>query len=324
MRDKKMADRIKAVLSLHAGFEYSHVAAILLLDEVTLRRYVQKFQGQGIDGLLEYRYMGGKSRLTKKQEATLKGYLTQDTKRTAKEVVGHINTTYGVVFTVIGVTKLLHRLGFTYKKPKVIPGKAEGVKQEAFLKTYEETKKNLGPNDRIYFADATHPQHNTKVSYGWILKGKKNDKLVKTTSGRKRLNLNGVVTIAGKTAIVLEEETINGEATIRLLEAIAKKQKHGKVYVILDNAKHHHSRRVRNWTLNHPRFKLLFLPPYSPNLNIIERLWKFFHQRITWNRYFETFEEFKSTTLTFFRNLKPYEADLSSLLTDNFQLLPAQ
>lgn len=308
---------------LHHGFTYQQIAQALLLDEGTLRRYVQRFKEQGIDGLLEYRYRGGKSRLTERQESELRRYLQEDTKRTAKEVVDYVQKTYGVLFSVIGVTKLLHRLGFTYKKPKIIPGKADRVKQEAFIKTYEETKARLGSNDRMYFADATHPQHNTKPSYGWILKGKANDKMVKTNSGRERLNLNGVLNFKDKTAIVLEEETINQEATIRLLEAIGEKQKRGKVYVVLDNAKHHHAKRVKNWVLNHPRFKLLFLPSYSPNLNIIERLWKFFHQKITWNRYFETFGEFKSATLTFFKNLKQHDTELTSLLTDNFQLLPA-
>ncbi len=86
------------------------------------------------------------------------------------------------MFTVIGITKLLHRLGFAYKKPKIIPGKVDRVKQEAFLKTYWETKASLGVKDRMYFLDSTHPQHNTQPSYGWILKGKTNDKLVKTNS----------------------------------------------------------------------------------------------------------------------------------------------
>lgn len=322
-REKRLADRIKAVLYLHFGLSYAEIAKLLLFDEVTVRRYFKQFEEKGIDGLLEYRYRGGRSRLTGTQEAELRIFLQEDTKRTAKEVADHINRTYGVLFSVIGVTKLLHRLGFTYKKPKIIPGKADREKQEIFLRTYQETKASLGANDRIYFADATHPQHNTRPSYGWILKGKVNDKLVKTNSGRQRLNLNGVLDFKDKTAIVLEEETINQDAMIRLLESVGKKQKHGKVYVVLDNAKHHHAKRVKNWVLNHPRFKLLFLPSYSPNLNIIERLWRFFHQRVTWNRYFETFGEFKSVTLTFFKNLNIYETDLSSLLTDNFQLLPS-
>lgn len=321
-REKRLADRIKAVLYVHFGLSYAEIAKLLLFDEVTVRRYTKQFQEKGMAGLLEYRYIGGRSRLTIKQETELRLFLRDNTKRTAKEVCDFIEKTYGVGFSVIGVTKLLHRLGFTYKKPKIVPGKADKTKQEAFLKMYWETKAQLDPNDRMYFLDSTHPQHNTKPSYGWILKGKTNDKFVKTNSGRERLNLSGALNFNERTCIVFEEKSINKEATIHLLETIKQKQKTGKVYLILDNASYYHARIVKSWILHHPRFKLLFLPSYSPNLNLIERLWRFFHQKITWNRYFETFEEFKNTTLEFFKNLKQYETELSTLMTDNFQLLP--
>ncbi|MEK7165854.1 MAG: IS630 family transposase [Patescibacteria group bacterium] len=323
-REKRLADRIKAVLYVHFGLSYEEIAKLLLFDEVTVRRYCKQFEKKGIAGLLEYRYTGGQTRLTSIQEAELKAHLRDNTKRTVKEIVDHVEKTYKVKFSVIGVTKLLHRLGFTYKKPKIVPGKADKAKQAAFLKTYWETKSKLGSNDRMYFLDATHPQHNTQPSYGWILKGKANDKLVKTNSGRERLNLHGALNFNDKTAIVIEEKAINKETTIRLLETIKKQQKTGKVYLILDNASYYHARIVRRWVLHHPRFKLLFIPSYSPNLNLIERLWRFFHQKVTWNHYFETFEEFKSVTLMFFENLKHYEKELVTLLTDNFQLLPAQ
>jgi len=324
IRDKKVADRIKAILSLNAGFSYSQIATILLLDEVTLRRYVQKFQEKGIDGVLEYRYTGGQARLSSMQQQAIKAYFTEGTPQTAKEAVAYIQKTYGIRYSVIGITKVLHRLGFVYKKPKIIPGKASQEKQAVFLEQYKTTKLGLREKDRIYFLDATHPQHNTKPFYGWILRGKKHDKYIKTNSGRARLNLNGAINWQEKTAIVLEEKTINQEATIRLLEAIKKQQKSGKVYLILDNAKYHHARLVRNWVLNHPRFNLMYLPAYSPNLNLIERLWRFFHQKVTNNRYFETFKEFKQETLRFFENLKHYEKELTTLLTDNFQTLPHQ
>ena len=200
----------------------------------------------------------------------LKEYFKEHTPQTAKEAVDHIQKTYSISYSTIGVTKLLHRLGFVYKKPKVIPAKADREKQEAFIAMYKQTKEQLGVTDGLYFLDATHPTHNTTLSYGWILKGKANDKFVKTTSGRKRLNLNGALNINDKTAIVLEEKTINTDATIHLLEAIRKKQKKGKVYMILDNASHHHAKLVRRWILHHPRFTLLFLPACSPNLNLIE------------------------------------------------------
>jgi transposase len=322
IKDKKLADRIKAVLSLNAGFEYSHIAKILLLDEVTLRRYVNNFQEKGIEGLLAYRYTGGKSQLTTIQLQELKSYLVANTQTKAKDIVVHIQKQYDVSYSVIGVTKLLHRMGFAYKRPKIIPGKADRVKQEAFIKQYQEIKSNLRENDQVYFLDSTHPTHNTTVSYGWILKGKANDKFVKTNTGRSRLNLNGALNLRHLQAVVLEEKTINYKSTIKLFKRLLKQHPKGKIYLILDNASHHRHQALKPFLKKHRRLKTIFLPTYSPNLNLIERLWRFFHTKVTNNHYFETFEEFRKTTLKFFRNLDRYRDELQTLLTDNFQLVP--
>lgn len=322
LRDKKLADRIKAIVALNSGYSYEQIANMLLLDEVTLRRYVQKFQEQGVSGLLECHYHGGKSHLTFPQQNALETYLVSHTLTTAKEVQAYIHTTYGKKYSVLGVTKLLHRLGFTYKKPKIVPGNVSITLQQEFLGRYKSMKESLGRNDQIYFSDATHPTHNTKPSYGWIKKGKKNDVYIKSNTGRKRINVLGALNIQSKQAVVIEEETINAQAIIKLLEAVKEKQPHGKVYFVLDNAKYHHAKIVKNWLLHHARFRLIFLPPYSPNLNLIERLWRFFHQKVTNNHYFATFQEFREQTMEFFQNLKQYKQELDTLLAENFQTLP--
>lgn len=322
IKDKKLADRIKAILYLHYGMSYSQIARLLLLDEVTLRRYVKQYQEKGLGGLLEYRYRGSQTKLSLVQKQELREYLKTNTPRTALEVAKYVLEKYEINYSVIGITKLLHKLGFTYKKPKVIPGKADMAKQTQFIQTYNAIKENLKSHDQIYFVDATHPEHNTKPSYGWILKGKKNDKYIKTNTGRERLNLNGALNLTNKTAVVLEEKTINFKSTIKLLKKLSLNQPKGKIHLVLDNASYHHATAVKIWLKKHRRFKLHFLPPYSPNLNIIERLWRFFHQKITWNHYFETFEQFRRVTLKFFKNLTKYKPELDSLLTDSFQTLP--
>lgn len=324
-KDKRLADRIKAVVMLHHGFTYDQIAQALFLDGVTLRRYIKQFQELGIDGLLECRYTGGQSSLTTIQEQQLKTFLDKNTQRTAKEIVDHIHTAYRVSYTVVGATKLLHRLGFSYKKPKIVPGKADVKRQERFVKMYERLKRRMHTEDHLYFADATHPQHNTQPSYGWILKGKAHDKLIKTATGRQRLNLNGALNLKTHHAVVLSEETVNAHSVIRLGNALLRNHRTGKIYIVLDNAKYHHANLVTAWRRNtQGRIKFIFLPSYSPNLNLIERLWRFFHQKVTWNRYFETFEEFKNTSLGFFKNLKQYDRELATLLTDNFQVIPSQ
>lgn len=321
-KEKRLADRIKAVLMLHNGFTYVQIEMALLLDEISVRRYVVKFNQNGIEGLLEMKYTGGQSKLFLAQRNQLKQHLQFHTLATVTEIVSHIEKTYGVKYSIVGATKLLHKLGFVYKKPKIVPGKSDKERQQQFLDSYNQIKNNLGSKDQIYFVDSTHPTHNTQLAYGWILKGKKNDKFIKTNNGRSRLNLNGALSLNDKSALILDEKTVNSQSTIRLLDAISKKQKHGKAYLILDNASHHHARIVKGWLIHHPRFRLIFLPPYSPNLNLIERLWLFFHKQITNNHYFETFEEFKDSTFNFFNNLKIYQSELDSLLTDNFRLAP--
>ena len=150
-REKRLADRIKAILYVHFGLSYEEIAKLLLFDEVTVRRYCKQFEEKGVAGLLEYRYTGGQSRLTMVQKKEVKNYFKINTPQTVKGAVDYIQKTYGIAYSVIGVTKLLHRLGFSYKKPKIIPGRVDKIKQEAFLKTDQETKDKLGLNDHVYF-----------------------------------------------------------------------------------------------------------------------------------------------------------------------------
>ena len=109
-REKRMADRIKAVLSFNSGYSASHIVSILLIDEVTLYRWVKRFQESGIEGLLEMKYTGGKSKLSQVQQKQLKKYLEIHTLATATEIVSHIQNEYQIKYSIVGVTKLLHKL----------------------------------------------------------------------------------------------------------------------------------------------------------------------------------------------------------------------
>lgn len=317
---KKSADRIKAVLFLNEGFTYEKTAELLMLDSVTVRRYEKQFKKIGIDGLLEFHYRGGLSRLTKDQERELDHHLEDTTYLTASSVIEHVKKQYNVTYSLEGITKVLYRLGFSYKKPKIVPGKADPVKQAEFLKKYQELKVKAHPEDHIYFGDGVHPTHNTHLSYGWIKRGK--DKHLPANSGRTRININGALELKGKTAIILSEETINAESMIRLGKALLTKHSKGKIYLIVDNARYNHAKKFKEWRKRYRRLKVIFLSSYSPQFNVIERLWRFMYQRVLANRYFSTFDEFQSTIMEFFTNLDRYRSKLNTLLTDNFQTIP--
>ncbi|QLQ31964.1 MAG: transposase [Candidatus Thiothrix singaporensis] len=120
---------------------------------------------------------------------------------------------------------------------------------------------------------------------------------------------------------MLTEETVNAEAAIRLLEALEANQPCGVIHVVADNARYYRSRLVQAY-LDKPgcRIRMHFLPPYSPNLNLIERLWGFFKRKVIYGIYYETFAEFKRAALDFFNTIGRHHDALTTLLADNFRV----
>ena len=317
-RYRKSADRIKAILLLNDGLPYEQVAKILMLDDTTIRRYEKQFEKVGIDGLIECRYFGSRGILTKMQEMGLTTQKKKKTYQTVKEIVSYAQKHYRKTYSVEGMTHLLHRLGFVYKKTKQVPGKLNLELQEQFKKEYEELKKSKKTEDKLYFLDATHPQHNNMPFYGWIYKGEV--KTIKANSGRKRLNLNGALSLENMDITVLSEKTINTEAMKRLVLELERKQQRGKIYLLADNASYNHSYEFTDFIKINRRVQIKYIPSYSPNLNIIERLWRFFHEKHR-DKYFERFKEFEKAVLYFFQHIHRYDSELKTLLTDSFQTI---
>ena len=320
-KDKKKADRIKSILMLDKGFSYSEVAELLLLDDMTIRRWHKLYQSTGIKTLLKDNFGGRGPKLDCRQQEELTLHLEGHIYLTAKEVVAYIEDKYGVRYTPKGMAKLLHRLGFNYKKPKHIPGKADSQLQKDFVQSYKQLKENKAGEDNIYFMDGVHPLHNSQPAYGWIKKGK--EQTLKTNTGRRRININGAYDIERHNVIIREDGSINGQSTIALLEQMLKRQPLGMLYIILDNARYYRSKLVQEFIAENPRIQFVFLPPYSPNLNIIERLWKLFKKKTTYNKYYEKFSVFKENCMAFFENIDNYRNELECLMTDNFQIIQA-
>jgi len=319
--DRRFADRIKSILLLDDGWSYEKVAAALLLDDQTIRNYEKTFSQEGICGLLKTCYKGSESKLNSGQESELKAHVANKIFHSAIAVVAYVENTYGIKYTVKGMVHLLKRLGFTYKKTKLVPGKANAEKQRQFVKRYEELKANKGEKDEILFMDGVHPQHNPIAGYAWILKGK--EKKVLTNTGRKRINLNGAINITDLDVTIRQDEWINAQSTVELFKQIEEKYPHADtIHIIADNAKYYQCGIIWDY-LKNSRIDLIPLPTYSPNLNLIERLWKFYKKEILYDTYYESFAKFKQASMSFFENIREYREKLESLLTENFQIIQA-
>ena len=93
-----------------------------------------------------------------------------------------------------------------------------------------------------------------------------------------------------------------------------------RIIIICDNARYYRSKLVKEYVKN-SRIELRFLPPYSPNLNLIERLWRFMNKKVRDNKYYELFVDFKKSILGFFTNLPFYHDALSCLLVKKFHII---
>jgi len=120
-------------------------------------------------------------------------------------------------------------------------------------------------------------EHNAQPAYGWMKCGEK--RVLKTNSVRQRLNLYGAIHAETYEITVIESDTVNTDSTIQLIEILDQKHFLAKeIILIADNAKYHYSKKVQEAFIDHPKVRFAFLPSYSPNLNLIERLWGGFQE----------------------------------------------
>lgn len=315
-KEKRIAYRLNSILLLNKGFSFIEVSELLLLDEDTIRRNYTIYKEEGLVNLTSYNYSSPLSYLSPAELIELEAHLESSMYLHAKDIKHYIEKTYGVAYTVEGVRALLARLNFVYKRTKHLPGKGDLEKQYAFEKTYYKLKSELKKGDEIYFTDGVHPLHNSINCNGWIKKG--TEKSVKANTGRDRLNISGACNVAKMDVIIHEDVTVNAQSTIALFDKMLVHQPQGMLHVIADNARYYRCNVVSDYLKNQPRINLIFLPPYSPNLNLIERLWRFYKQKILYAQHHQTFLEFKNKTMNFFENIKNFDSELSTLLKDNF------
>lgn len=318
---KRQADRIKAIYLLGSGWPLKMVHEALLLDEDTLRNYFNRYKQGGLMGLLDDKYLGNQGRLTTEERRYLDEHLQEVTYRTAKEIVEFIKKEFEEDYSLSGVHDLLHRLGYSYKKPQRKPAKCDVVEQEKFIKKYRRIKANLSKGDSIWFMDTTHPQYNPVVNYGWIKRGV--EKFLSTTSTQPRLNIHGAIDISClEMAINIQKTTVTAESVKDFLELLRKKRPMGKIYLICDRGPYYKNVEVQSYAAS-MAIEMVYLPPYSPNLNLIERVWLFFKKATLFNRYYGSFENFELACRDFFTNLGKHKESLRSLLVENFQRFKA-
>lgn len=303
-RDGRIRDRIKAVLLYDEGWSSEQIAKVLLISDQAVLDHIKDYQAFQ---KLKPESGGSEEKFSKTQSEKLEAYLQVHTFFSVKDIVAYVQVTFGIAYTIPGMRSWLHRHGFSYKKPSLIPGKADKKKQEAWLSEYDKLRQELSEDETICFIDGVHPTHNVQSAFGWIKKGIRKE--IATNTGRSRVNISGAINVITHDILIQEDQTLNAESTIRFFQKIeARHQCKRKIHLFCDNAAYYRNRSVREY-LKTSKIKLHFLPPYSPNLNPVERLWKWMKERVLYNTYYEHFEDFKVAIFGFFTVLSSATAD---------------
>ena len=316
-RNGKIRDRIKSVLLSDQGWTYLSISEALFLDEETISIHVREFRNKE---KLSNNSGGSSANLSVEQADSLIIHIESSLYLESNIIRQYVDKTYNVKFSKSGMISWLHSHGFSYKKPNRVPAKADKSKQELFIGTYDTLKSELEEDDVVLFGDGVHPSMETKVSSGWIRKGK--HKELKTTASRTRLNILGALELNNMNLLTKDYKTINSDSVMDFMEQLkdAYSDK-DKIHFIVDNGPYYTSNVVKKKAVE-LGITMVYLPPYSPNLNPIERLWKYMNEKVRNNVFFDSAKDFKQQVLTFFNdNWDKNKVGLEARINDNFQIL---
>jgi transposase len=182
-------------------------------------------------------------------------------------------------------------------------------------------KRTCEPGTVFLFGDGMHLVHQNIPGLCW---GDPADPpILKTNTGRKRLNILGAYNPDSHAFVHLTgEENCDAERVIEYFKVILMAYRHAPAIVlILDNATYFKAEVVTKWLEDHPKLKLEFLPSYSPNLNLIERFWRFVKERLVKNTYYEKYKTFRANVFRFLNHVDKYVDELKTLMVEKFEIV---
>ncbi len=176
----------------------------------------------------------------------------------------------------------------------------------------------------LLYLDPMHQIHNNENDYAWQFKGINGTKQVLANTGRRRLNIIGAINpVSFEPTILLTEANCSAEVIEAFLEEVKTQYSQAStICIILDNARYQRSNVVQQ-KAKYLNIDLIYLPPYSPNLNLIERLWKYFKKKIMKNTYYENYERFEEAVVQFFKSFQSNLSDMKTLLNFKFGIIKA-
>lgn len=295
-------DRAHCILLNNKGYNSIQISDILDRGKDTIRDWINNWNESRIASIFtnyENNYLNN-SLFTKQQLSEIKRTLKKPPTGklnkfwSVKKLKNYLNAKYEVVYES---DRSYHHLfeihNYSFKLPEGFnKARNEELISKRMLKIQREIKKSQGEYE-IFFADECSLHFATEMRKMWLPKGKKT--ILKINKSLKRQNYFGAWNIKTKVEHLIELDWQNTETIIKALEELSKLYPNKKLMIIWDNASWHKSKELKSHLgegNNFSHLKLVWLPPYAPDHNPQEHIWKFAKEE-TKNQVTNTFQELK-------------------------------
>jgi transposase len=301
------------------GFPHQEIERIARVSADSVTRYLKEYAEGGLAATGTSRIHRPTSSLLPHRDQ-IKAHFQDHPPHTVAQAAYDIEKLTGIKLSLSACRDFMRKhLGMKCRKMAAMPAKADPEKQEAFLENSLEPllEKERQGRCRVFFVDAAHFVMGAFLSVLWCFERL----FLNSSSGRQRYNVLGAYSVQGTDLITITNDAyINSDTLVELLIAIHRKHPDIAVTLVMDNARYQRCAKVMEQA-KALGIDLLFLPPYSPNLNLIERLWKFTKKKCLYNRFYETFRAFKDAIDDCLAKVTSTFSDqVKTLLNPKFQL----
>jgi len=303
---------------------HHQIATLAGISLRTVQRYLDEYVAGGLPQVRRCNWHGPQSALAE-QEHSLEEYFWDHPPRTTKEAAAVIAQRTGIHRSLTQVRAFLkYHLGLKWCKVASVPVPPKQSIEEHARVQAQFLKNQLEPllqdaragRRAVFFVDAAHFVWAPFLGWLWCL----TRRFVRSATGRRRYNVLGALNAVSHQCIrVTNEGYINAETVCTLLRTLAGARLRVPITLVLDNVKYQRCDLVQSLARS-LGIGLLFLPSYSPNLNLIERVWRFVRKRSLNSTYYEAFEQFQTAIDACLDNLATtYKDEVATLLVHKFQ-----
>jgi len=279
--DPHVQRKMEVLWLKHHGQTHEGIALLAGVSRSSVQRYLNEFLRGGLEEVRRCRHAGQTSAL-EGHRASLDDHFRRHPPRSVREAQEVIRQRTGLVRGQTQVRRFLRRLGLQPRKVAAVPVPPKKAPEEHAREQRQFLDAELGPvlaearagRRDVYFVDASHFVYAAFLGWLWCAARF----FVRAASGRKRYNVLGALhAVSHRLIRVTNHSYINAEAIGALLRAVAQAGVGRPITLVLDNARYQKCALVRDLAQS-LRIGLLYLPGYSPNLNLIERVWRFVNQ----------------------------------------------